>query len=114
MENPVGRVAFDPVAIERNAPVVAAVLKVLGNDRRLMILCELAKRGEASVTALSEAAALSQSALSQHLGKLRDAGLVSFRRESQTLWYSIADPRIEQLMANLHELYCRPSRTRSR
>jgi ArsR family transcriptional regulator, virulence genes transcriptional regulator len=114
MEDPLGRIAFDAAAVERNAPVVAGVLKVLGNDRRLMILCELARRGEVSVTALSEAAGLSQSALSQHLGKLRDAGLVGFRREAQTLWYFIADPRIEPLMANLYELYCKPSRTRSR
>jgi len=108
------RIAFDPMAIERNAPLVAGLLKALGNDRRLRILCELAKRGEVSVTSLSLAADLSQSALSQHLGKLREAGLVSFRRESQTLWYFIADPRIEQLMGHLYELFCRPSRNKTR
>jgi len=108
------RIAFDPVAIERNAPVVAGILRTLGNDRRLRILCELAKRGEASVTTLSEAADLSQSALSQHLGKLRDAGFVSFRRESQTLWYFIVDPRIEHLMGSLYELFCRPTRSKTR
>ena len=49
-----------------------------------------------------------QSALSQHLAKMRDEGIVTFRRESQTLWYRIADPRIEQLFATLHGLFCRP------
>jgi ArsR family transcriptional regulator len=50
---------------------------------------------------------LSQSACSQHLGKMRDEGLVAFRRESQTLWYRIADPRTEALMASLYQLYCK-------
>jgi len=94
--------------------VVAGLLKALGNDRRLRILCELAKRGEANVTSLAEAADLSQSALSQHLGKLRDAGLVDFRRESQTLWYFIADRRIEHLMESLYELFCRSTRSKTR
>ncbi|MEW6151720.1 MAG: ArsR family transcriptional regulator, partial [Pseudomonadota bacterium] len=57
---------------------------------------------------------LSQSALSQHLAKMRDEGLVAFRRESQTLWYRIADPRIEQLFATFYRLFCAPVRTRSR
>ena len=50
---------------------------------------------------------LSQSALSQHLAKMRDEGLVAFRREGQTLWYRIADPRVEALLATLYELYCK-------
>ena len=49
---------------------------------------------------------LSQAALSQHLAKMRDEGLVAFRRESQTLWYRIADPRTETLLAALYQLYC--------
>ena len=50
--------------------------------------------------------ALSQSALSQHLAKMRDENLVTFRRESQTLWYRISDPRTETLLATLYQLYC--------
>ena len=76
--------------------------------RRLMILCKLVEWGEANVGTLAEAVDLSQSALSQHLAKMRDEGLITFRRESQTLWYRIADPRIEELFATLHRLYCRP------
>jgi ArsR family transcriptional regulator len=57
---------------------------------------------------------LSQSALSQHLAKMREEGLVTYRRESQTLWYRIADPRIEQLFAMLRRLYCRPVKVKGR
>ena len=60
-----------------------------------------------TVGALVEAVGLSQSALSQHLAKMRDDNVVTFRRDSQTLWYRIADPRLEQLMAELHRLFCR-------
>ncbi len=50
---------------------------------------------------------VSASRASQHLAKMRDEGIIGFRRESQTLWYRITDPRIEALMAELHRLYCR-------
>ena len=59
-----------------------------------------------TVGAPAEAAGLSQSSLSQHLTRMRDDNIVTFRRNSQTLWYCIADPRIEQLMAELHRLFC--------
>ena len=65
------------------------------------------------MNALAEAVGLSQSALSQHLAKMREEGLVTFRRESQTLWYRIADPRIEQLFAALHRLFCKPVKAKS-
>jgi ArsR family transcriptional regulator, virulence genes transcriptional regulator len=94
--------------LETVAAEVAAVLRVLGNERRLMIVCKLAEWGEANVSALAEAVSLSQSALSQHLAKLRERGVVDFRRDGQTLWYRIADPRIEELFAMLHGLFCRP------
>ena len=64
-------------------------------------------RGQVS-NSLAEAVGLSQSALSQHLAKMRDEGLVTYRRESQTLWYRIADPRIEKLICHpVTMLYCR-------
>ena len=94
-----------------NALEVAEVLRALGNERRLMILCKLVEAGEMTVGSLVKAVGLSQSALSQHLAKMRDENIVSFRRDSQTLWYRIADPRIEQLMAELHRLYCRAPST---
>lgn len=94
-------------SLERKAAEVAAILGALANERRLMILCRLVEWGEANVTALAEEANLSQSALSQHLAKMRQEGLVTFRRDAQTLWYRIADPRIEELFATLHHLFCR-------
>jgi ArsR family transcriptional regulator, virulence genes transcriptional regulator len=102
---------LDTTALERKATAVADILRALANERRLMILCKLVEWGEANVSTLAEAVGLSQSALSQHLAKMRDEGLVTFRRESQTLWYRIADPRIEQLFATLHHLFCRSPKT---
>lgn len=97
---------MDLPALERNAGRVAELLKALGNTRRLMVMCKLAEHREMSVTALAAEVGLSQSALSQHLAKMRAEGLVAFRRDSQTLWYRIADPRCEALLATLHDLYC--------
>jgi ArsR family transcriptional regulator len=102
----VGGQKFDPEVMEENASEVAGLLRALANERRLMILCKLVEWGEANVNTLADAVGLSQSALSQHLSKMRAEGLVTFRRESQSLWYRIADPRVEQLFATLHKLFC--------
>ena len=96
--------------LEARAGAVAGTLGALANDKRLMILCELVESGERTVGALAKTVALSQSALSQHLAKMRDEGIVTYRRDAQTLWYRIADERIERLLGVLHELYCRPRR----
>ena len=100
------RAPDDLATFEANATMVATMLRALANERRLMMLCKLVEWGEGSVGALAEAIGLSQSATSQHLAKMRDEGLVAFRREGQTLWYRIAEPRIELLLAYLHKLYC--------
>ena len=104
---PVSRLELNLRTFEKQATEVADILRALANERRLMILCKLVEWGEANVTSLAEAVGLSQSALSQHLAKMRDEGIVAFRRESQTVWYRIADPRIEQLFATLYDLYCK-------
>ncbi|MEJ2517790.1 MAG: metalloregulator ArsR/SmtB family transcription factor [Methyloceanibacter sp.] len=96
----------DFATFEANAALVASILRTLANERRLMILCKLAEWGEGSVSALSEAAGLSQSATSQHLAKMRDEALVDFRREGQTIWYRIAEPRTELLLGYLQKLFC--------
>jgi ArsR family transcriptional regulator len=93
--------------LEAKAGEVASLLRSLGNDRRLLILCRLVECGEATVGQLADDVELSQSALSQHLARLREEGVVAYRRESQTLWYRIADARVEELLATLHRLYCR-------
>lgn len=90
---------------------VAGLLKAMSNANRLMILCELQK-GERSVTALETVVPLSQSALSQHLARLREAGIVATRREAQTIHYSIADKRISRLMSTLYEVFCAPAARR--
>lgn len=98
--------------LERVAAEVAGILRALGNERRLMIVCKLAEWGEANVTTLAEEVGLSQSALSQHLTKLRARKIVDYRRDSQMLWYRISDPRIEKLFVTLHGLFCRQQRSR--
>jgi ArsR family transcriptional regulator len=102
---------LDLGVFEEKATEVADLLRAIANERRLMILCKLVEWGEANVTTLTEAVGLSQSALSQHLAKMRDEGIVATRRESQTIWYRIADPRIEQLFATLYSLFCKQANT---
>lgn len=94
---------------EAHASHVSALLRALANQRRLMILCKLLEWGEASVGTLAHAVGLDPSPTSQHLARMREEGLVAFRRDGQTLWYRIADPRTETLLATLYDLYCRPA-----
>lgn len=96
----------DLATFEANALEVAQVLRALANERRLMILCKLVEWGEATVGSLAETVGLSQSALSQHLARMREEGIVAFRRDAQTLWYRVADTRIETLLGHLQRLYC--------
>jgi DNA-binding transcriptional ArsR family regulator len=81
-------------------------LKAIANSHRLLILCELHK-GEVCVSALQETIGLSQSSLSQHLARLRQDALVATRRDSRTIYYSIADDRVAKVIALLHEIFCR-------
>ena len=101
--------------LEGNAAAAARFLKALGNERRLQILCRL-HDGEASVGALQQALGLSQSALSQHLARLRKDRLVLTRRESQTIYYSLAETAVSEVIAVLHNRFCAamPKRRRVR
>jgi ArsR family transcriptional regulator, virulence genes transcriptional regulator len=92
--------------LEEKAAEVAGVLRMLANEKRLLILCHLVKEGEISVTPLAALVGLSQSALSQHLARLREDGLVATRRESQVLHYRIADGSVRRLLEALYEIYC--------
>ena len=98
---------MDLATFETRAGQVADTLKAIGNARRLMLLCKLVEHGEMTVGDLARDVGLSQSACSQHLAKMREEGLVNFRRESQTLWYAISDERIETLLATLYQLFCK-------
>ena len=100
----------DLVDFEKKAIEVADILRALANERRLMILCKLVEYGEATVSTLVDTVGISQSALSQHLAKMRNEGIVTYRRDSQTLWYRIADRRIEELFTTLYRLFCQPKR----
>lgn len=93
--------------LQSKAGAAEALLKAVANRNRLVILCELLK-GERSVSALQSATGLSQSALSQHLARLREDELVATRRESQTIYYSLASERVTRLIGLLYELYCAP------
>ena len=86
----------------RNAVLL---LKAVSNENRLLVLCHLGQ-GELSVTELNERIDLSQSALSQHLAKLRQDGLVDTRRESQTIYYSLASSEAARLIEFLHKEFC--------
>jgi ArsR family transcriptional regulator, virulence genes transcriptional regulator len=103
----VSTMPMDMATFEQKAGEVAERLKAMANGRRLMVLCKLAEHGEMIVGNLAREVDLSPSALSQHLAKMREEGLVTFRRESQTLWYRIADTRTETLLATLYSLYCK-------
>lgn len=91
--------------VER-AGEAAALMRALSSESRLLILCNLIAADELPVGALVDRVGLSQSALSQHLAKLRDEGLVAFRREAQTLFYRVADPRAGQVLAVLQDIFC--------
>src|SRR6266700_3742233 len=98
--------AADLKKLTKQAGEAAQLLKLLGNEKRLLILCFLAARGEMTVGELVGVVKLSQSALSQHLGKLRADGLVAFRRTSQTLYYRVVDARALRVLDVLREIYC--------
>jgi len=89
-----------------NSEEAAAFLRSLASGPRLLVLCHLSVAGELSAGALVERIGLSQSALSQHLARLRDQGLIAFRREAQTLIYRIADERAAKLLEVLHQMFC--------
>ena len=91
--------------MEENAPQAVALLKAMANERRLFILCLLLE-GELSVGQIAEKLELSQSALSQHLGWLRKDELVSTRKESQTVFYSLNSEEVKSVIQLLHDLYC--------
>ena len=90
----------------QNASKAEKMLKLLANSRRLLILCHLVKR-EYSVGELIELVGLSQSALSQHLAKMRNDGLVATKKQGTTIYYRISKPEIEAILSTLYLIYCK-------
>ncbi len=98
--------------LSTKAGEAARLLTALANESRLMILCELIE-GELSVGALVAAVGLTQSALSQHLAKLRAAGIVATRRDAQTIYYRLSSDAAASVMRTLAGIYCRPRSRRA-
>lgn len=100
---------LSPSQFAAKAGQAAGLLKALAHEARLLVLCQLLD-GESAAGALQEACGLSQSALSQHLARLRDEGLVATRRDGQTIFYRLADPKVERVLDTLAAIYCPPKR----
>lgn len=102
-------VKLDLVAMQARSDDASRLLKALGNAQRLRVLCLLVAR-EMSVGQINEQLPdLSQSALSQHLAKLREEGLVQTRREAQTIWYTLESGPAQQIITSLYHIYCAPA-----
>lgn len=91
---------------EARAGEAAMLLRALANEQRLLILCHLLTAGELPVSALVSELGLSQSALSQHLARLREDGIVVYRRESQSLIYRVSDENASRVLMVLRDIYC--------
>ncbi len=98
---------MDPEKMAEAARNAAGLMKLLANENRLMILCQLAD-GEKSVGELAALIGLGQSPLSQHLARLRQDGLVTTRRVGQSIYYSLASDEAGRIIRTLYEMYCAP------
>jgi ArsR family transcriptional regulator, virulence genes transcriptional regulator len=92
--------------LREHAQDAASLMKILANENRLMLLCTLIEN-ELSVGELHQSIDLSQSALSQHLASLREAGLVATRREGQTIFYRLQGDKAMRVIEVLRDIYCR-------
>jgi DNA-binding transcriptional ArsR family regulator len=98
--------------MEAAADRASDLLKALSNRHRLLIICQLID-GERSVGDLAEFLGLRDSTVSQHLALLRKDGLVSARRDAQTIYYSIASDPAREVLAALYRVYCTPPNSRA-
>lgn len=94
------------VFMKEGAQQAASFLRLLSNENRLIILCLLIQHKELSAGAINENLLLSQPALSQHLSKMREEGLITFRRDAQTLYYRIENPQVKKLVSALKTIFC--------
>jgi DNA-binding transcriptional ArsR family regulator len=96
---------IDPQLLRNGAAQAVGVLKILANEDRLMLLCQLSQ-GEHCVSELEEELGIVQPTLSQQLGVLRNEGVVTTRRQGKNIYYSVADSRTLEILVLLHRLYC--------
>ena len=104
--DPAGELRLDMERMGERAEEAAELLASMANPKRLLVLCHLVD-AERSVGELAERVQLSQSALSQHLSKMRALGLVKTRRDRQTVFYRLASGEVRALLDVLYDLYCR-------
>lgn len=93
-------------SLAQGAKQASTFLRALAHESRLLVLCLLIERGEMTVSELLEEVDLSQSALSQHLAKMREEGMVDKRREAQSMYYYIVDPNVERILSTLKAMFC--------
>ena len=103
---PSRRAVIDPAHLRKAAAQAVGALKVLANEERLLLLCQLSQ-GEMCVSDLEEALDIHQPTLSQQLGVLRTEGAVNTRRDGKFVFYSVADPNVMQVLEVLYRVYCR-------
>lgn len=96
---------INPERLRLAAGLAVGALKVLANEDRLLLLCQLSQR-EMCVGDLEETLDIRQPTLSQQLGVLRTEGVVSTRRDGKRIFYSVADPKVLQVLEVLYALYC--------
>ena len=102
---------LDIATMETQSGKAAQLLNAMSNQKRLMIMCHLLEC-EKSVGEISELVQLRQSPLSQHLAKLRALGLVTTRRDGQSIYYSLSSPEVAAILETLYTIYCMPARAR--
>lgn len=96
---------IDTDTLRQGAAQAVAALKLLANEDRLLLLCQLSQ-GELCVSELEAQLGIRQPTLSQQLGVLRAEGVVNTRRQGKNIYYSVADPAMLEIVAVLHRLYC--------
>lgn len=99
------RAVIDPQLLRAAAGQAVSILKVLANEERMLLLCQLSQ-GELCVSDLEEALDIRQPTLSQQLGVLRSEGVVDTRRDGKRIYYSVANPQALQVLELLYRLYC--------
>lgn len=97
---------MDIAGIDERATAAVSLLKAIANESRLIIISVLNNQGEKSVGELEHIVGLSQSALSQHLARLRKDGIVKTRRDAQTIYYSLGDDQVKEVLTCLKKLFC--------
>lgn len=94
------------LAMQESVSKAERLLKLLANAKRLLILCHLLK-GERSVGELETLVGLSQSALSQHLARMRREGVLAIRKRGTHVYYCISKPEVEAVLSTLYLIYCK-------